>query len=697
VTFTVDAVAEPLHVPPRVAITGTEDDPDLSLQSVALFRDGVPLRFETVVTGDQAVAYDYDAPFDVELLYRADAVAQGTIEDWAETWASVAAWTGSGWAAGSGVASSTTAAAVIYRDVSGPIVKVDVTDPDNLTLQLTDSSDAVVVSVLVSPDGTVTLSGTSSTKVTGSGSFTVTLSETTVSIEGTGWSASVAYSGVPTRVRLVAPGVTTFLAKFGSFGTTTAHFNKPEGIAIDASGNIWVVDDENHRVLKFDPSGAYLSSFGSFGTGDGQFNNPQGIAIDASGNIWVTDRDNDRVQKFDSSGAFLLKFGSNGTGNGQFDTPTGIAIDSGGNAWVVDYENERVQKFNSAGVYQTKFGSGFGSGNGQFNNPTGIAIDSGGNLWVVDSGNHRVQKFNSSGVYQTKFGTLGSGNGQFNTPNWIAIDASGNLWITDGANHRVQKFDSAGAFLAKFGSFGTGDGQFNTPTGIAINSGGDVLVSDLLNHRVQIFSTDGGTVDDITATYSEDAIEATASDTETLTGVDGAWLTNSMIPDLAVPLAGRKGPDITHSIQATTRAETSLVSNAISLPIEGSADILTVTIGPRGKETWNLDILCRDQAARNELLATLANNAVIGLRFPTGIGGGLTDGFYAVGDLAPSRLGLPSAAAGHLISLPLTPARAPKFKPLWQWNMNTLAQSGMTMDDVNAAFTSMNDLLIGPN
>ena len=81
------------------------------------------------------------------------------------------------------------------------------------------------------------------------------------------------------------------------------------------------------------------------GTGDGQFIRPAGLSVDTSGNIFVVDEGNNRIQKFDSNGNFITKWGTQGTGDGQFEEPTGIALDSSGNVYVVDRGNSRIQVF----------------------------------------------------------------------------------------------------------------------------------------------------------------------------------------------------------------------------------------------------------------------------------------------------------------------------------------------------------------
>ena len=138
-----------------------------------------------------------------------------------------------------------------------------------------------------------------------------------------------------------------FVSRFGSQGAGNGQLSHPGGMAIDASGNIWIADTQNNRIEEFSANGTYLSQFGSFGSGNGQFNAPYALAIDASGNIWVMDVGHGRVQEFSSSGAYLSQFGSPGTGNGQFFASqygySSIAIDAHGNIWVTDSGNNRVE------------------------------------------------------------------------------------------------------------------------------------------------------------------------------------------------------------------------------------------------------------------------------------------------------------------------------------------------------------------
>ena len=157
------------------------------------------------------------------------------------------------------------------------------------------------------------------------------------------------------------------------------------------SGNVYVADNANYRIQKFDSNGNYITQWGSGGIGDGQFNSPIGVAVDSSGNVYIADTLS-RIEKFDSNGTFLAKWGSWGIGDGQFKDPEGVAVDSAGNVYVADWGNRRIQKFDSNGTFLAKWGSK-GSGDGQFNSPIGVAVDSSGNVYVADSIDSRIQKF----------------------------------------------------------------------------------------------------------------------------------------------------------------------------------------------------------------------------------------------------------------------------------------------------------------
>ena len=111
-----------------------------------------------------------------------------------------------------------------------------------------------------------------------------------------------------------------FGLKWGSLGNLNDEFNAPHGVAVDISGNIWVTDNVNDRIIKFDSSGNFLLTIGSTGAGPGQLNGPEGIDVDTAGNIWVADYSNGRVQKLNSLGQQLCQIAG-------LSGPEGVAVD----------------------------------------------------------------------------------------------------------------------------------------------------------------------------------------------------------------------------------------------------------------------------------------------------------------------------------------------------------------------------------
>ena len=278
-----------------------------------------------------------------------------------------------------------------------------------------------------------------------------------------------------------------FTLMWGSEGAGDSQFAYPRGAAVDASGDIYVVDGRNNRIQKFAPDSTFIMKWGTEGDEEGHFLFPAAVAVDGAGNIYVTDGGNHRVQKFGPDAAFVTAWGGIGTGPGEFQTPTGIAVDQAGDVYVADSGNHRVQKFTSDGLFITEWG-GYGTATGEFDTPTGIASDGTGNIYVTECRNHRVQKFTSSGDAIDLWGSHGTEEGEFDCPIAVAVDGAGYVHIVDYGNDRIQKLTAAGDFVTLFGNGGTGEGEFDKPEGIAIDHAGFLFVVDSRNARIQKFA-----------------------------------------------------------------------------------------------------------------------------------------------------------------------------------------------------------------
>jgi sugar lactone lactonase YvrE len=278
----------------------------------------------------------------------------------------------------------------------------------------------------------------------------------------------------------------THTSSFGSLGTAPGQFDRPLAAAADASGNVWVVDKNNHRLQKFNAKGEFLTQFGTPGLAPGQMTLPSAIAIDPQGDIWITEVGaSDRVQEFSPTGTFLrqIKQVSLIDGKPVFGEPSGIAVGADGYVYVTDQEKDNIQKFtqtpNAEGRYPTFAWGGLIT-------PAHMAIDSQGDVWFVDAGSNKVFEMPAGGTPLARFGTTGSGLGQLSAPYAIAFRPSGNMLISERGNNRIQGFTPNGVPVnIAFGSSGAGSGQFNEPSGLAIAGGGVLFVADAANNRVQ--------------------------------------------------------------------------------------------------------------------------------------------------------------------------------------------------------------------
>jgi gliding motility-associated-like protein len=295
-------------------------------------------------------------------------------------------------------------------------------------------------------------------------------------------------------------GVT--VAGIGGGGSAANQLFFPQGIFVDAAGDIYVSDGDNWRIEEYTPgatAGVTVAGGNGLGPALNQLNGAAGIFVDAAGNMYISDYGNFRVLKWAPGAASgVVVAGGNGSGSAanQFDFPVGIYVDATGNIYVADIFNERVQKWApgaSTGV-TVAGGNGMGSGANQFMYPTDVFVDAAGDIYVVDDGNNRVQKWvpgATSGVTVAGGNGVGAGANQLNSPYGLYIDGNGDVFVGDAVNDRVQEWTpgaTTGITVAGGNGPGVAANQMTDPRFVWLDANGNLYVSEDEDNRVQEFA-----------------------------------------------------------------------------------------------------------------------------------------------------------------------------------------------------------------
>jgi trimeric autotransporter adhesin len=280
---------------------------------------------------------------------------------------------------------------------------------------------------------------------------------------------------------------------------TSATFDRPADVVVDPAGNVYFAVETAEQVLRIDATTQILTSVAGNGTegysGDNgpatqaSLNRPEGLALDLHGNLYIEDQDNNLIRKVDTAGIITTVAGNPATigqgsptysGDGGPATQANLAlccegvyasydsitVDPAGNLFIGDSGHHVVRQVTTDGIIHTvagnnALGAGFGGDGGaatsaQLNWPMGVAVDPAGDLYIADFSNNRIRKVDAA----TQTITTVAGNGassspdggpatqvSLNGPQKVALDGEGNLYVADTKNNLVRKTDISNSTL----------------------------------------------------------------------------------------------------------------------------------------------------------------------------------------------------------------------------------------------------------
>ncbi len=352
------------------------------------------------------------------------------------------------------------------------------------------------------------------------------------------------YISEKTRVRLIdATGTILAFAGNGERGqsgsgdggpATQASFEQPQGLILDALGQLLIADEDDGRVRRVRLDGTIETVAGSLGgttfDGDGglatdaRLGRCVAVAFDSEGNLVIGDRWNGVVRRVDSDGIIHTIAGTGVRGDSgdggparfaQMDEIFDLDVDDQGRIYVSDFGSSRIRRIDLDGTIQTVAGNGtplYGGDGGPVSDasffiPSDLAFTDGGEVFIADRGNYRVRRVDTSGVVSTY---AGIGEDGWDGDGGAAIDATmnpkdlarapdGTLYVLQTAP-RIRRIDPDGTIHHFAGTGENGyavdgglaiNGEMNRPEDIFLAPSGELYVADTDNNRLRVIGLDG--------------------------------------------------------------------------------------------------------------------------------------------------------------------------------------------------------------
>jgi sugar lactone lactonase YvrE len=291
----------------------------------------------------------------------------------------------------------------------------------------------------------------------------------------------------------------TGVAGYSNGPGNTAATRGVTGLAVDQRGNVFCADLGNQLIRKINSNGIvsdYAGNLsGTVGINESIFESPAGVALDATGQVFVADAGRSNILKISASGTVSAISATDNLGKPfYFSRAWAIAVDPSGNLYVTDRSNYLIRKITPAGLVSTLAGNSTqGSADGigtaaSFSNPFALAIGPSGNLYVVDADSRLIREIDANGVVTT---FAGAGKlVTFAEPGGIAVDQFENVYVADTYKLVIYKITQQGVatIYAGNGAYGAADGaaaqaSFQGPSALAIDLSGNLYVSD--NFRIR--------------------------------------------------------------------------------------------------------------------------------------------------------------------------------------------------------------------
>lgn len=291
-------------------------------------------------------------------------------------------------------------------------------------------------------------------------------------------------------------GVTWIRSIYG-WGSQASELVSPATVAVDPSGNgeMWIADQANFRIAKFDANGNYADLIIGSKDGSKTFDYPSSFAVAPDGWMYVAQSSYNNILVFDASG--------NLTNTIPFPNPSSIDVND---EMLVVGAPEGFVAFGRDGTPIGQIGGQRGPGEDQFDMVNGLVLDSDNNVYVTDTFNNRISKYDEAGdrIWMIKTGPAAN-EGQdsrgrvgeelsaefpamLQAPMGATLDGAGRLIVIDLLDFSIAAFDTeTGEFIDKWGEFGPEDGMFAYPADIDYDPAFDwFVVADSGNQRAQV-------------------------------------------------------------------------------------------------------------------------------------------------------------------------------------------------------------------